>query len=577
MSNMTNLGELEVDQEVGLVLENRLFSRARIAAGVENGAQILPIKLETLRDLRRPDLINSLIENFKAGWLPNTLEIQALLCILVRNDTQVGFQGFDEEAKTESRFEGEHLPWPPECISKNRFVYGSTTEEEIAAKLIDGDFLGQDSARLGKRRLIDAFGAEEIDPLFLVMKKLLEKIDQQTATNIAVFILKHLDQFFKHSLQDETIEKLINLMFRGLDIYAAQSLRVGHRMVEFAHRHFSDRFITPPGYVRFDDSDEYGYYLELFFGGRKIPFYRALATQKYDAKLSDKLLGLALRKSTLPSQLNLLRTCLLRVPEIERKGMEALLRSILGLVSGLPVWTNLEDLYASIKFEEYPLSAAIEEERVVEIDALLKKYGVNPEEKVLDLGCGTGWLVGGLRQKGYHQVTGFDASARNLQVAKEKYGDYFLQGDWKEIPPSLRGQKVIISKERTLPHVEDSRGFIDVITQVVMRLDEDGLFIFDMPDPTQGTYKESLQRYRETMKKFGYSDGELADFWYVVDSPDGLNFYNRFVPSRKKIISLLRDFDILEQIDEEMPDGNQNMLFVCRLKKKSSPQLDSDG
>ena len=232
--------------------------------------------------------------------------------------------------------------------------------------------------------------------------------------------------------------------------------------------------------------------------------------------------------------------------------------------------TSLENLYAKIKFEEYRLSLQLEKQRIGEIITLLAELGIHKDDSILDLGSGTGWLVGGLREEGFENAQGLELSDRNIQVARERYGDFFIQGNWKNIPTQLKDQKVIISKERTLPHVEDESGFYTVLAQVAARLAPDGFFIFDMPNPTKGTYKENLDRYRVAMKKFGYSDQELEDFWYVVDSPDGQNFYNRFIPSREKIEEMLNTvgFEIIEERQEEMPDENENMLFVCKKRPR---------
>ena len=64
------------------------------------------------------------------------------------------------------------------------------------------------------------------------------------------------------------------------------------------------------------------------------------------------------------------------------------------------------------------------------------------------------------------------------------------------------------------------------------------------------------------------NDKELEDFPYIVDSPNGINFYNRYVPERNKIIFDLKHagFVIDEVKEEEIPNGHgdRNLVFVCR-------------
>ena len=62
----------------------------------------------------------------------------------------------------------------------------------------------------------------------------------------------------------------------------------------------------------------------------------------------------------------------------------------------------------------------------------LKKY-VKEEEKVLDLGCGTGRLYEIFKDKKIDYI-GVDFSENLIQIAKEKYGNKFVVGDILSLP-----------------------------------------------------------------------------------------------------------------------------------------------
>lgn len=123
--------------------------------------------------------------------------------------------------------------------------------------------------------------------------------------------------------------------------------------------------------------------------------------------------------------------------------------------------------------------------RIDFLDEWFDKLGVERNNGIIDLGSGTGWLVGDLTGLGYTDVVGFDASEDNLKVAREKYGDRFVRGDWEKLSEYfIKGEhKVIMSLGRSLPHTEKREVFSNVLYQVSETLDDSGVFIFDMPDP----------------------------------------------------------------------------------------------
>jgi len=70
---------------------------------------------------------------------------------------------------------------------------------------------------------------------------------------------------------------------------------------------------------------------------------------------------------------------------------------------------------------------------------LLEGNNLIKEEKILDLGCGTGWTMMVLRENGFTNVVGVDFSLDMLRFAVEK-GFYVVKADMREKVPFLNGK-----------------------------------------------------------------------------------------------------------------------------------------
>jgi ubiquinone/menaquinone biosynthesis C-methylase UbiE len=248
-------------------------------------------------------------------------------------------------------------------------------------------------------------------------------------------------------------------------------------------------------------------------------------------------------------------------------------RLILNIDERMMIHLNLNSVYKIVDFDNYPISLETRKFRKDFLVKMFDKLGVKSDKKILDLGCGTGWLIGDLMDAHFSNVKGFDKSEKNLEIARQKYGDNFVEGDWERLSGLVDQQKAIVSLGRTLPHVESDFGFDNVLENVYYALDNNGYFIFDMPDPTveESEYKKEVSRYRDVLKKFGCESVDIDNVFCIVDSPDGENFYNRYVPPKETILEKLEmfDFEVLEVINEKIPGyiHDRNMVFVCQKKR----------
>jgi 2-polyprenyl-3-methyl-5-hydroxy-6-metoxy-1,4-benzoquinol methylase len=103
------------------------------------------------------------------------------------------------------------------------------------------------------------------------------------------------------------------------------------------------------------------------------------------------------------------------------------------------------------------------------------------QPRILDMGCGTGWLAGILGQFG--PTTGVDLSDFAVKVASTKFpwvkfcsGDIF---EWSRTQ-SAGSFNVVVSQE-VIEHVEDQAGYLDIAARL---LGDEGYLILTTPNDT---------------------------------------------------------------------------------------------
>jgi SAM-dependent methyltransferase len=88
-----------------------------------------------------------------------------------------------------------------------------------------------------------------------------------------------------------------------------------------------------------------------------------------------------------------------------------------------------------------------------------------PSPRILDLGCGTGWLTAILGQFG--PTTGVDLSPLAIEQAKKRFPELeFLAGSLFDVPLP-RGAFDIVVTCQVVEHVEDQRRFVDLLADLL--------------------------------------------------------------------------------------------------------------
>lgn len=102
---------------------------------------------------------------------------------------------------------------------------------------------------------------------------------------------------------------------------------------------------------------------------------------------------------------------------------------------------------------------------------LVDFIGPPENKKVLDLGCGNGWLSRLLIQKGV-DLFGIDASASGIQLAKKYYPERFFVHDLSkgDLPVVLANQKfnTVISTE-VIEHLYDPKSLLKLSKKILLR------------------------------------------------------------------------------------------------------------
>ena len=145
-----------------------------------------------------------------------------------------------------------------------------------------------------------------------------------------------------------------------------------------------------------------------------------------------------------------------------------------------------------------------------------KKFGLSEfKPKVLDIGCGAGFLSNTLAQQGY-EVTGVDLSESSLAVAKQydrTQSVNYVYANADALPLAGKSQDVVCAMD-FLEHVENPS---QIIAEAARVLKPGGLFFFY-------TFNRNPLSWLLIIK---------AVEWFVHNTPANLHLYRYFIKPRE--------------------------------------------
>jgi len=501
--------------------------------------------IKNARDYEENTYLRELYSEYRSGYIPTLDEMKIMVCKLMSHD--VG----DED----------WLPWP-NGIRKNE---GEPISDGLGSTLGDLDeIIGYEVMGVSRDGSFfeypDDVEGNTVDSV--IINGFIERIGKKDRLGLNQYLAENGTLFFRDQAQKQG-SYLLGIIEKTLENDLGKQ---GRSVIKISRLLYNNELSSSQRQELL--GDVLGNLDDLIRVGWR-------GTDVDMDSLKNRIIGSILVKCGLSNTINGIRD-LLKDEELddeERQYFTSMARSILNLDDDSEVHLDLGSVYRSINFDNYSISAETRKFRVDFLDEWFDKLGLEKSDSILDLGSGTGWLVGDLTRLGYDNVSGFDASEDNLKVAREKYGDKFVKGDWEKLSSYFdKNHKVIMSLGRSLPHTENQRTFINVISQVEKTLDNDGVFIFDMPDPEidGSEYKKKVQEYKDSLRKFGVEEVDLRNADLIIDSPDGLNFYNRYVPTETKIRRMLSDrqLEVIDLVRENLPgyEKDINMVFVCKKK-----------
>ena len=319
------------------------------------------------------------------------------------------------------------------------------------------------------------------------------------------------------------------------------------------------------------------------------PYFRALLELPQDRM--HTLVGLFMRYAHgYADVLNALRLVTESEEGDRRTRLERLGKELLGFEpdDARPFHTCLEDVYAQADFSHYAgyVSTQATDERVLQNMAQS-----SPRATIVDLGCGDGrlsnWLAGKL-ECGSH-IIGVDVAEPELEKARMQATQHGIEarvtyqtGSMLNLELEPASVDCVYTLGRTLTHVDDGMAFERVVRGVCHILKPGGVWIFDLPDPNRGGVYASRQHVGKVFEAFGVKSGPILSIGrtvdYVVDTPDGKHFYNRYVPQFDEVRRSLEwlGFEV-EVIDSAQLVGpsyrpeDKNMYFRARKKNDFTP------
>lgn len=174
--------------------------------------------------------------------------------------------------------------------------------------------------------------------------------------------------------------------------------------------------------------------------------------------------------------------------------------------------------------------------------ALIRKFDIDREALILDLGCGTGLLTSILHRHGRRRIVGLDYSEVGIKAAYELYGDsdtYFVVGDANMLPFGKETFDLIFCRGLSLYSVDDLPSHTAISQQFILYLKKGGLLINCLSTDGSGIQNSSRRRLIGKQDK-NWINHTLADIHSHFSSLESSHFVALYFVNRLDLLLLGR-------------------------------------
>lgn len=190
----------------------------------------------------------------------------------------------------------------------------------------------------------------------------------------------------------------------------------------------------------------------------------------------------------------------------------------------VPGYSRYSEYADEVKNKKNPLNYLARSEAMYYSVVRSIKKNVKKGGKILDVGCGLGYLSYSLSRAGY-QALGIDISERAIEEAIKKYGDYFLCQDFFSIKNSDNSNLFdAVCMVELIEHVENPRQYIK---HAINLLKPGGVIIITTPN-------------KDWYCKRSVWDNELPPVHLTWFSEYGLKRCANFVENKQKEFSFFK-------------------------------------
>lgn len=184
---------------------------------------------------------------------------------------------------------------------------------------------------------------------------------------------------------------------------------------------------------------------------------------------------------------------------------------------------------------------------------MIEKY-FNPENRILDIGCGAGRTTIGLYMLGYHLIEGLDLSEAMIVQARRiskdlNYNISFRVGDVACLDYDDETFEVALFSFNGIMQIPGKENRIKVLKEIKRILKPEGYFLFTTHDRDSG--KEYKSFWQEEKKKWTLhiQDKSLHEFGDKIIKMEERDVFLHF-PIREEVISSLEEagFVLIEGI-----------------------------